>query len=410
VIYVPKKTLAWFIVLALFLTFSIVILYFAICVVDSSSEGWVRTYGGTNLESAYSIIQTSDGGYAVAGSVESGALLLKTDSTGNMEWNQTYVGDGARSLVGTSDGGYVLAGGTRLIKTDAYGNIEWTRTLLGGNSAYSLIQTSDKGYVVAGNTGDARYGEDEYFWLIKTDKLGYNQWSKTFETLMPGVARSVIQTSDGGYALLGSNSDNPDFLLVKTSSSGELEWSKTYGGEDNDNGWSIVQTSDGGYALAGMLWNRSDHDNMAGLIKINSEGNTLWMKNYPGFTPLSMETTIDGGYVLCSELTLVKTDSEGQLLWTKSINFADDAAVDQAHSVIQTLDGGYAIAGVGSPLYSAGRPLGDSQVSYAWIIKTDPEGVVSEFPSWVFLPLFLAATLVALFYSRRVRTRLGISG
>jgi hypothetical protein len=131
VIYVPKKTLAWFIVLALFLTFSIVILYFAICVVDSSSEGWVRTYGGTNLESAYSIIQTSDGGYAVAGSVESGALLLKTDSTGNMEWNQTYVGDGARSLVGTSDGGYVLAGGTRLIKTDAYGNIEWTRTLLG---------------------------------------------------------------------------------------------------------------------------------------------------------------------------------------------------------------------------------------------------------------------------------------
>jgi len=397
-----RKVLAAFFVLALFMLFPTVILHPVNFVSASSTEGWVRTYGGANLESAESLIQTSDGGYAIGGKTGSGALLLKTDSYGNMEWNQTYGGGGALSLVETSDGGYALAGGTRLVKTDAYGNMEWNRTLWGGNMAYSLIQTNDGGYALAGNNGDARYG-DEYFWLVKTDEMGYTKWSKTYETVIAGEAHSVIQTLDSGYAMLGSNSYNPDFLLVKTDSSGELEWSKTYGSEDKDFGWSIVQTSNGGYALAGMLWNRSGTGH-AGLIKTDSNGNMLWMRNYHGGTPLSMVGTSDGGYVLCSGLTLVKTDSEGNMLWTKGLDFATNATVAQARSVIQTRDGGYAITGTGSPLDSDGQPLGDGQVSYAWIIKTDPEGNIPEFPSWVILPLVLIATLVVLFFKKRLIT------
>jgi len=282
----------------------------------------------------------------------------------------------------------------------------WSQTYGGTNleSAESIIQTSDGGYAIAGNTGDARYGEEEYFWLVKTDELGYNKWSKTYETVMPGGAHSVIQTSDGGYAMLGSNSYNPDFLLVKTDSSGELEWSKTYGSEDYDIGWSIVQTSDGGYALAGMLWNRSGFGtgNHAGLIKTDSEGNMLWMRNYHGGTPLSMVGTSNGGYVLCSGLTLVKTDSEGQMLWTKGLNFDNDTAIAQAHSVIQTRDGGYAVTGAGSPLDSEGQPIGDGQVSYAWIVKTDPEGIIPEFPSCIILPLLITATLVIIICKLRL--------
>jgi len=307
----PKKMLAAFFVLVFFTLFPAVILNPINLVSASSSEGWVRKYGENDLYSAYSLIQTSDGGYAIGG-----------------------------------------------------------------------------------NTGDARFGEEEYFWLVKTDELGYTKWSKTYETLIAGEAHSVIQTSDGGYAMLGSNSYNPDFLLVKTNSSGELEWSKTYGSEDKDFEWSIVQTSDSGYVLAGMLWNRSDPGHHAGLIKTDSEGNIVWMRNYAGGTPVSMVGTSDGGYVLCSGLTLVKTDSEGQMLWTRGLNFDKDPAIAQAHSVIQTLDGGYAIAGAGSPLDSEGQPIGDGQVSYAWIIKTDPEGIIPEFPSWVILPLLIAATLV----------------
>lgn len=186
-----------------------------------------------------------------------GPLLLKTDSYGNIEWNQIYEGqysDAAYSLIETSDGGYALiSSDTQQIKFDTYGNMEWNRTLLGGYRAYSFIQTIDGGYVVTGSSGDVGHGEEPYFWLVNTDELGYNLQNKTYETVMTGSAASVIQTIDGGFAMLGCNSFNPDFLLVKT----------------------------------------------------DSNGNMLWMKNYPSISSLEMASTSDDGYILCSNLTLL---------------------------------------------------------------------------------------------------------
>ena len=121
--------------------------------VSASSELWSQTYGGPEGEYAHSLIETSDGGYAIAGNW----MLVKTDMYGNMEWNQTYPGV-PRSLVETSDGGYAFAGYTSfdggggtdcwLVKTDAYVNMEWNQTYGGesGDKAYSLVATSDGGY------------------------------------------------------------------------------------------------------------------------------------------------------------------------------------------------------------------------------------------------------------------------
>ena len=319
----------------------------------SSSTAWVQIYEGTNTEA---IIQTSDGGYALIGN-----FLLKTDSYGNIESrNQTLSGV---SLIQTSDGGYALINGKQLVKTDSQGNMEWNRTLWDGNYAFSVIQTSDGGFAVAGAIGDYRYGE-EYFWLTKTDESGITAWSKTIKTVMPGAALSVIQTQDGGYAMLGSNS-NTDFLLIKTNSTGNLEWSKTYGSQDMDSGHSIIQTEDEGYVLGGTLWNRSDSGYMACLIKIDPNGSVLWINNYPGGFRVSMIGTVDGGYVLCSDLTLVKIDSEGGMLWTKDLALALDASSGQAHSVIQTRDDGYAVTGSATS-HSSNDQDG---TSYAWIIK-----------------------------------------
>jgi hypothetical protein len=331
-------------------------------------------------------------------------LLLKTDSYGNMEWNQTYgdrYTDHAESLVETSDGGFALVSSdTQLIKFDVYGNIEWNRTVSEGNRAYSLIQTSDDGYAIAGTYGDLLHGYEHYFWLVKTDETGHNQWSKVYETIITGTASSVIQTLDGGFALLGLNNFNPDFLLVKTDSSGELEWSQQYKKRDWDTGQCIVQNSDGGYTLAGTLWNRSDHNNMAGIIKTDSNGNMLWMKNYPGSWDVSMVGTSDGGYVLCSDLRLTKTDSEGNILWTRDLDFAtDNSTYLQSHSVIQTHDGGYAILGTGSFQISDDPPTG---ITYVWIMKTNLEGVIPEFPAWIILPLLLTSTLVAIIYRKKL--------
>jgi hypothetical protein len=114
----------------------------------TGQQGWNRTYGGTNGDQAYALVQTADGGYALAGYTNSfGAggydfWLVKTDASGTVQWNRTYGGsnenDFVTVLMQTVDGGYALAGDTYsfgvgnadawLVKTDASGNMQWNKT------------------------------------------------------------------------------------------------------------------------------------------------------------------------------------------------------------------------------------------------------------------------------------------
>jgi len=167
------------------------------------------------------------------------AWLVKTDSSGNPQWNKTYgdkYANHAYSIVKTSDDGYALAGSSTLnsgavdfwlVKIDASGNQLWNKTYDStvDDYAYSLVQTSDSGYALAGRTG--AYGEvDGNFWLVKTDSSGNQLWNKTFGGSGDDVAYSIIQTSDGGYALAGETdsftvlSIDSEPLLVKTDPSG----------------------------------------------------------------------------------------------------------------------------------------------------------------------------------------------
>jgi hypothetical protein len=153
---------------------------------------WAKTYGGTSSDFASSVQQTSDGGYIVAGTTWSFGVgdydifLIKTDANGNVQWAKAYGGtneDRAFSVQQTSDGGYIVAGYTNsfgagshdifLIKTDAYGNVEWAKTYGGtdGDYASSVQQTSDGGYIVAGGTYSFGAGWVDIF-LIKTDANG----------------------------------------------------------------------------------------------------------------------------------------------------------------------------------------------------------------------------------------------
>jgi len=360
--------------------------------VGASSTMWSQTYGGADWDSVESVIQTSDGGYALAGrtkSFGSGGYefwLVKTDSLGNMEWNRTYGNGSANSIVQTSDGGYFIAGGAKLVKTDSAGNMQWNKTY-GGGSANSMVQTSDGGYALAGYTNFIAVPSalNADFWLAKTDALGNMQWNKTYARGAYDRAQSLIQTSDDGYALIGITTlgaGETDFLLVKTDSAGDMEWNKTYGSQDKDEGHAIVQTSDGGYALAGLMWNRSGS---AGLIKTDSAGNIQWKRNYDGGSAWSMALTSDGGYIIaCSKL--VKTDSEGNIQWNQPYG--------SAHSVIQTSDGGYALAGI---------VIFEGISSDAWLIKTDSEGIIPEFPSWTpLLIMLLTVTVVVVIYRRNL--------
>ena len=299
---------------------------------------WNKTYGGAGNDFFDCIIQTSDGGYALAGNTDSfGAgdddfWLVKTDADGNMEWNKTYDSgwtEDPRAVIQTSDGGYALAGrifysvdrydDPWLVKTDSDGNMEWNRTYSGPLNEHrfsSLVQTSDGGYALVGNTymNDHPYGE---FWLVKTDADGNMEWDKTYGGEWSEDPRAVIQTSDGGYLLMGDTSSfgagSYNAWLVKTDADGNMEWDKTYGGPNYDEyAYSVIQTSDGGYALAGVGYGGLGFGD-SWLVKTNSTGHMEWDKTYGGtgndcFNCITQ--TSDGGYLLAGA-----TDSFGAFGW-----------------------------------------------------------------------------------------------
>jgi hypothetical protein len=359
---------------------------------------WTETYGGASDDAASSVVQTNDGGYAVAGLTKSyGAgswdfWLVKTDSAGNPQWTRTYGGasgdDIAHSLVQTSDGGYALAGWTEsfgagksdfwLVKTDSAGNQQWNKTYGGTNYdyAYSMVQTSDGGYAIAGY---AVYEAGLDSWLVKTDSAGNPQWTRTYGGASGDAASSVVQTNDGGYALAGYTASygagSWDFWLVKTDSAGNPQWNKTYGGASGDGAHSVVQTSDGGYAIAGYTGSYGAGSADFWLVKTDSVGNQQWTRTYGGADDddaYSLVQTGDGGYALAGytasygagswDFWLVKTDSAGNQQWTRTYGGTSN---EQVNSVVQTGDGGYAIAGY---TYSFGAGSGDF-----WLIKTDVE-------------------------------------
>ena len=201
---------------------------------------FIKTYGGTSDDYGYSVEQTADGGYIIAGQTtsfgagNSDVYLIKTDASGNTTWTKTFGGaysDVARSVQPTADGGYIIAGYTEsfgagsydvyLIKTDT----TWTKTF-GGTShdyGYSVEPTADGGYIIAGSTRSFGAGIDDVY-LIKTDAIGNATWTITFGGTDFDYGQSVRQTSDGGYIIAGYTSSFGagfyDVYLIKTDANG----------------------------------------------------------------------------------------------------------------------------------------------------------------------------------------------
>jgi hypothetical protein len=395
---------------------------------DAEPVGWIQRYGGPQGEEGYAVVHTSDGGYALAGvtfSFGAGSgdfWLVKTDTEGTMEWNRTYGGAGlerAHALVQTSDGGYALAGYTDsfgagnqdvwVVKTDSNGNMEWNRTYggAGRDSAESIVQTSDAGYAVAGET--CSFGEPNGdFWLVKTDGSGNAVWNCTYGALEPNLhspigdfAYSLIQTADGGYAMAGAThvwSGMGDLFytswwLVKTDPAGAMQWNQTFAYEY----WSaiatcVIQTHDGGYAVAGPS-GLTENTARALLVKTNASGGREWAVYHSGpdeaIEAWSMVLTEDEGYALAGSwladegrrFCLVKANATGQMQWTRIYEVAGYGPF--AQSVVRTTDGGYVLAG-----YSSHLTDGDFVM-----VKTDAFGLIADCELGLSLSEYTADTL-----------------
>jgi hypothetical protein len=324
---------------------------------------WTRTYGGPYWDIGYSVIQTSDGGYIIAGSTEpqedqEDVWILKTDSCGDIQWTKTYGGTGyevARSIQATADGGYIViasAYNAWLLKLDAQGDTQWTRMIAPGGAPHygggtDVKQAPDGGYIIAAN-----YYEDPHYHacLIKTDSLGNTVWMQ--ESI--GFIRSVKTTSDGGYIAAGACEPflmgYGRFCLWRTDSSGLTLWQQQW---DLWPGASCVaEVAGSGFIACGGFGGM-------GLMRTDANGDTLWTRNFDYYDAdedcaNALDITSDNGYVLVGTATYtdqpihslavcIKTDSLGDTLWTMVHHYPPNTY--GLLSVQQTSDNGYIMTG-----------------------------------------------------------------
>ncbi len=296
-------------------------------------EEWNRTYGGKDIDFGLAVLQTAEEGYIIAGMTQSyGAgkqdlWLIRTDSSGNEIWNSTFGGAGDETgfeILQTSDDGYIIVGETNsygaggfdvwLLKTDSLGVEIWNRTFGGSKTEIgsSLQRTHDGGYIILGETETYGAGGRD-FWLVNTNSTGIEQWNRTYGGSDYDNGKSVRQTSDDGYILIGNTlSFGPkgdekmglpteNIWVVKTDSAGNMQWNRTYGNVYNDFGEAVLQLADGGYIIAGSSGFYMAEKFDIVLLKVNSQGIEEWAKIFGGvdydFTS-SMLISTDGNYII----------------------------------------------------------------------------------------------------------------
>ncbi|MEI6852042.1 MAG: T9SS type A sorting domain-containing protein [Bacteroidota bacterium] len=309
---------------------------------------WTKTQGGAGDDEVRSIIKTNDNCYIITGrtssfgSLASNILLMKLDTNGTLIWQKAYGGiqeEEGSDVIQTNDGGFAITGTTMswgqsfdatfLLKTNNNGDSLWAKIYekYQNNWGWALLQLPDGGYVITGQTKPSSNTDDIY--LIRTNHNGDTLWTKTIGGALRDASSSIQKTNDNGFLIFGSTENygagNFDEYIVKTNSVGDIQWTKTYGGTNNDGAWKGIPTSDGGFATAGGTSSFGAGGTDVYLIKINSNGDTLWTRTFGSLgdeSALSIKETNDGGFILAGntnsftgglDFYLIKTDANGHV-------------------------------------------------------------------------------------------------
>jgi|GEM_PF-328872 len=365
----------------------------------SPTLDWVQCVGGSHHENSFSVRNTTDGGFVIAGFTNSSdgdfsttgyhgnedAFVAKFNSSHGVEWTQIIGGSGSdygRFVQQTTDGGFILAGYTTstdgnfsasglhgdqdafIARMSSNGTVLWVHCIGGTytDRAMAVQQTSDGGFILAGNTG----------------------------------------SSDGDFADAGRHNFY-DAFAVKLNATGAVEWARCVGGSNPDYGTAVQQTGDDGYILAGYTNSSDGNFSTAGFhgnwdafaAKLNPSGTVEWARCIGG--PLGedygyfVRATTDDGVILCGESIsiggdfsgagnhgstdafLAKINATGSPQWTRCIGGSNR---DTGRSVQQTPDGGFLL--VGSTSSSDGNFTGSGYHGYydAFVAKTDSAGAV----------------------------------
>lgn len=401
-----KKKISEFLIVMLLISFAIAPAHGtfdkSICSAQFCEVEWAKTYGGDEFDMFHCIHQTHDDGFIVSGVSEQSdkyyPILMKLDSDGDEEWTWTAQQVTYRNVVydiqdaypifsnQVNDGGYLLclwldilyaedvvtiAG---LFKINEYGDQEWityySEGFEWGFRPISFIELEDS-YVVAGTSGPPTSYMGDEAGLLKTDKMGSEQWYKEYDfgdaDNSDNRMEAVCRTSDGGYILTGWGSDTSyDYWMIKTDEVGNLVWEKTFGGSRDDYGHTkdCYQTRDGGYVTGGFSSSFGAGRSDMWVIKTDSAGNMVWNKTYGGTQNdvcWGLESTDDDGYVAVvtmnyggfsgdkDDIHLIKLADDGTILWVQEYG---GPGIQIGASVDKTSDGGFVVAGFNGMFYS----------------------------------------------------------
>jgi hypothetical protein len=340
-----------------------------------------RTYGGNSIDEGRCVRQTYDGGYILLCSTTSfGAglsdiYLLKVDSLGNAQWGKTFGGaniEKAYSLEITTDSGFIMCGYTNsfgnggydfyVIRTDSSGNLLWAKTF-GGTDwdfAHSAKQTSDGGFIISGDSYSGPSGFRNPL-VVRINSSGDLLWQKHLTSFNDEYSNALGITNDDQYVLVGysmqSRTNSEDITLHKLNSSGDSLWTKYAGDTTAEEAFSIYMFPDNGFAVVGS---NKDNNNLNNLMaRFTESGDSIWYKllSPPGNElTYDISGTSDGNLVITGyaddswggggkDFFITRTDTSGNEITTPQSKTFGSGGEDIAYSVRQTSDGGYVLCG-----------------------------------------------------------------
>ncbi len=308
---------------------------------------YLRTFGGSDEDIAHAIIATQDGGFAVLGNSKSidgdltgkkqpvsDLLLLKFSATATVEWQATYGGsedDRGQSLVQLSDGGFALLGYAMsqdgdasvnkgqhdnwVIRTDANGQLMWEKSFgfSGHDHAYNIIATRDGGLLFNGfldvtssggegssfqkNNSSARHGVGE-FWVHKIDANGTILWRQYFGGTNNDRSYDAVETTSGDFIVVGTTESEDvdisqpkgsyDIWVIKLDQNGRLLWERSFGGSQYDEANAVVLDQQQNiYVFGQTLSQDQDVSSPLGnsdmwLLAVNQEGELISEQSFGG--------------------------------------------------------------------------------------------------------------------------------
>ncbi|MFL5762875.1 MAG: T9SS type A sorting domain-containing protein [Bacteroidia bacterium] len=369
---------------------------------DAQMVKFRKVIGNTGYDQGMSAIQTLDTGYVAVGSTSSSGagstdvFFVKTDSMGVVKGNLTFGGaniDRATCVRQTADSGFVICGYSNsfgpggydiyVIKLNKYYQRVWEKAY-GGDDwdfANAIRQTSDGGYIICGSTYSFGNG-DQDFYLIKTDANGDTTWTKTFGGIKEDVARSVVQTSDGGYVVTGytmSMGDlNGDCYTIRTDPAGDTLWTNRYGGSGVDKGNGVIEETTGGnIMIAGEATTGTNTDGT--VIVLSPSGAYLTNYTFPSGPSYdnfnSISETPQGRFAMVGNTNSLGLNGDLQfLILDNTLNYFSSTTFgtiknDYGYSAEPTMDKGYIICGTTNGF--------NNFLDDLYLIKTDSMGLAN---------------------------------